>query len=406
MKNHLKLSSRLALSFALVASALAVSADARQDKGTRGKGQERSLSETLKASADAPQGRDARVISAKAGGVNLVAGGAEFRRAGEKAWLSLSTKDDLKTGDAVRTAAGSRVELLLNPGSYWRAGGETEFELVDTSHDDLRVRLARGGAVVEATGFGDFEVALNIVTPQTRVRIARAGVYRLSVLPTGETVLVVEKGRAYVGEGEGLKVKGGKVVRVGASGAPEVAKFDKKTRDELDLWSRERGKELAKANEKLSLRHANTMLANLDFDRYFTAANPGHGFWFWNGASNCYTFLSFYPGWRSPYGYGYGSWFYNPYYGGCGSCPSRRVYNGGVYAGNNGGGGYAGNSGGVVAGSGGVTNAPNSGGAPTAGPRPDAPRSEPRPMPEPMPRGGREMPIREREIEPGFRRDQ
>lgn len=279
--------------------------------------------------------RDLRVISAKAGGINHVTGRAEFRRAGEKAWLSLTTKDTLETGDAVRTETGARIEVLLNPGSYWRAGGSTEFLLENSRHEETALRLERGSAVVEATGFGNFKLDLIVFTPQTRIHIERTGVYRLTVLPTGETLLAVEKGRAYVGEGKGLQVKGGKLVRITQGAAPEVSKFDKKMRDEFDTWSRQRGKELARANEKLSLRQTNLTLANLDFNRYFTPANPGHGFWYWNGASNCYTFLSFYPGWRSPYGFGYRSWFYSPYNAGCGSCAPRIYQHQPYYAGGN-----------------------------------------------------------------------
>lgn len=351
MKRMLNISLRFTFALCLGAFASAVTAQGRQ------------------------AARDLRVISAKAGGVNLVAGGAEMRRSGEKTWLSLTTKDNLEAGDAVRTAAGGRVEVLLNPGSYWRAGSSTEFFLENAGHEETALRLEQGSAVVEATGFGDFKLNLIVITPQTRVRIERSGVYRLTVLPTGETLLAVEKGRAFVGDGTGLLVKGGKLVRVGKGTAPEVSKFDKKMRDEFDLWSRERGKELARANEKLSMRQTNAMLANLNFDRFFdVAVNPGNGFWFWNTASNCYTFLSFYPGWRSPYGFGYRSWFYSPYYGGCGGCPPRIYQHQPAYAGGNpvmtsnpAGGGGAGNGG---AGNGGVR---NPGGPPMESPRPTAP---------------------------------
>ncbi|HZI20806.1 MAG TPA: hypothetical protein VEY09_19730 [Pyrinomonadaceae bacterium] len=299
MRRTLKVSTNLVLAVGLIASALVAAAQARQV-------------------------RDARVISAKAGGVNLVTGRAEFRRAGEKVWMSLFTKDDLAAGDVVRTAAAGRVELLLNPGTYWRADGSTEFELTSDKLDDLVLRLDRGSAVIEATGFGDYDsLGLVVVTPQTRVRVVRAGVYRFKVLPTGETVLAVEKGRAFVGAGDGLKVKGGKLVRVAGDGAaPEVAKFDKKARDEFDLWSRERGRELARANERLAARQNRTMLAGLDFDRYFSTAYPSGGLWLYNSETSCYTFLSFHPGWRSPYGFGYRSWLSVPPGLLCSNCPS------------------------------------------------------------------------------------
>jgi hypothetical protein len=249
---------------------------------------------------------DARVVSARAGGVNFVSGDVKVRRAGESEWRALSAKDELKSGDAVRTGADGRVEILLNPGSYFRAGEGVEFALADASLEDLRIALARGSAIVEATGYSDLDLSITIATPRTRLRIIRSGVYRINVLrPTGVAEVVVLKGRALVGPGETI-VKGGRVARDGEGGV-ELAKIDKQDRDSLDLWSRERGKELAKANERLSQRNMTTMLAQVRFDDLF--GGPGRygfaGLWYWSAATSCYTFLPFYPYWQSPYGFGY-----------------------------------------------------------------------------------------------------
>lgn len=273
--------------------------------------------------------RDSRLISAKAGGVNFIAGDVKTRRAGARDWLAVTVKDDLKDGDSVRTGADGRVEVLLNPGSYLRAGASTEFELTDASLDNLRVRVTRGSVFVEATGYDSLGLSIQISTPQTRVEIVRAGVYRIDVAQSGETVVAVQKGRALVGEGAGAQVvKGDKEARVAGAGAVEVAKFqkkDKKQRDELDQWSRERGKELAKINGALANRQTNSLLASYQgISDMFRADFPNsYGFWFWNTGRNCYTFLPFYTGWRSPYGYGYGSMFnYYDYYN-CPGCPAR-----------------------------------------------------------------------------------
>ncbi|HEV2861182.1 MAG TPA: FecR family protein [Pyrinomonadaceae bacterium] len=276
--------------------------------------------------ARAQQSRDLKLISAVAGGVNFTTGAVEFKRRKGKAWETLTTKDDLRSGDTVRTGADGRVEILLNPGSYFRAGENTEFALVDSSLDDLRLSLSRGAAVVEATGYEEAELSIVVTTPQARVRIIRTGIYRVSAL-TGMTELTVEKGRAYVGEDEALLVKGGRVVRVG-SGPAEVAKYDKRTRDALDLWSRERGKELAKVNDRLSRRDRSAMLASLAFDPFYSAASGG--FWYRNVTAGCYTFVPYYTDWRSPYGFGYGSYFPSYYVGGCGGCNRRPYYDNGV----------------------------------------------------------------------------
>jgi hypothetical protein len=53
------------------------------------------------------------------------------------------------------------------------------------------------------------------------------------------------------------------------------------------------------------------------------------GFWFWNTAASCYTFLPFYSNWRSPYGFWYGRGYYLVPFGGPGAYgPNGPVYNG------------------------------------------------------------------------------
>ena len=265
------------------------------------------------------QNREAHFISARAGGVNFVSGDVRARHADEAVWQRLTTKDDLKTGDTVRTGADGRAEVLLNPGSYLRAGESAEFELVDASLDNLRLRLTRGSAVVEAAGYDRLGLDIAVATPQAHVHIIRSGVYRFSVLPSGVTEVAVQKGRALIGEGELAQVvKGGYVARVGAGGVEEVAKLDKNGRDDLDLWSRERGRELAKENEKLNNPQNRTLLASNGFNSLFSAQSSG--VWFFSSRVGCYTFLPFYYGWSSPYGVGYNSWLsvpsaYNGYYG-------------------------------------------------------------------------------------------
>lgn len=270
-----------------------------------------STSASSAAAAPASGERDQRVISARAGGVNHVSGDVRVRVAGGEAWRALTTEDELKAGDTVRTGAGGRVEVLLNPGSYFRAGSGAEFTLAENSLDDLRVDLARGGAVVEAMGYSGSDLSITVATPRAVVRIVRTGVYRVNALADGGAEVAVFEGRAMVGE---TLVKDGKLARAGAAGGVEVSKFDrKKSRDELDLWSRDRGKELARANEKLQRRTVNALLARSVSDDFYGRYGRGAGFWFYDDRARCYTFLPFGSYWRSPYGYWYGTGVV-PYY--------------------------------------------------------------------------------------------
>jgi uncharacterized membrane protein YgcG len=253
--------------------------------------------------------RDDRVISARAGGVNFVSGDVTVKRAGKADWETLTAEDELKAGDAVRTGADGRAEVLLNPGSYLRLGENAEFELTSPKLDDLRLRLARGSAVIEATGYGKFDLLIVVLTPTAETKIVRTGVYRVNVLAS-ETEVLVSKGLALVGATE---VKEGRAARVGASGAAVVAKFDKKLRDALDLWSRRRGEELAKANQRLRVRNAAGLLANVRFDDAFYRGGQVFGLWIRTHRPDCnFTFVPLAYGWSSPYGFFYESWLMLP----------------------------------------------------------------------------------------------
>src|SRR5438105_4234241 len=111
------------------------------------------------------------------------------------------------------------------------------------------------------------------------------------------------------------------------------------------------------------------MLARVRNDGLF-GRDFGSGFWLWNGLAGCYTFLPFYESWRSPYGFGYNTFF------GCYGCGYGYVGSGGTGSGTP----YPGTSGGGGSSSGGNT----SGGTPApvvSRPEPPPMRSEPSPPP-------------------------
>ena len=146
------------------------------------------------------QNREKFVISAKAGGINAVTGDASVHARGEVDWQQLMVTDDLNAGDRVRTSYDGRVEILLNPGSYLRVGGNSEVELSNNSLSNLEVRLLRGTAIVEATGADGLELNISISTPHTKLAIVRQGLYRLNVVPGDDTELIVRKGRVILSD--------------------------------------------------------------------------------------------------------------------------------------------------------------------------------------------------------------
>ena len=259
------------------------------------------------------QNREKFVISAKAGGINAITGGATVSsRGGNSGWEQLMITDDLNSGDRVRTAFDGRVEILLNPGSYLRLGGNSEVELLDNSLANLEVRLLRGTAIVEATGADGLELNIGISTPHARLAIVRQGLYRLNVVPEDATELIVRKGRVILGDNH-TKVKGGNKVVFSATNVSvaKLNKEEKKVQDADEVWSKQRGKELAKANSRITHGMLTSALTSYNgFNDPFS--NRGLGVWFFNRQLGCYTFLPFYYGWGSPYGSSYSTSIYYP----------------------------------------------------------------------------------------------
>lgn len=313
------------------------------------------------------QNREKFVISAKAGGINAVTGGATVVGRGASDWQQLMITDDLRSGDRVRTAFDGRVEILLNPGSYLRVGGNSEVELLDNSLANLEVKLLRGTAIVEAAGADGVELNIGISTPHTRVAIVRQGLYRLHVVPENATELIVRKGRVILSDSQ-TKVKGGNKIVFSATNVTvaKLTKEEKKKKDDVEVWSKERGEALAKANRRITDRMLNSAFASYrdPFDPW-RPYGRAFGVWFYNVQVGCYTFLPFYYGFGSPYGSSYTTSIYSPW--------GSRIYgltNYPARSGNNNGSASGGSSGGG-------SSPPAAGGSSSGGSRPAPPRVSP-----------------------------
>ncbi len=247
------------------------------------------------------------VISAEAGGVNFVDGRVAVTRKVGRSGLLLKG-DSVKVGDRVSTETESKAEILLNPGSYIRLGGNSSFEFASTSLEDLQIKLNRGSAMFEVITTNDFTFAVK--TPKATFNIVKSGVYRVDVLEDGTGKIEVWKGKAQIGDDEDAEIKKGKTATVGGDDVA-LAKFDRDERDSLEEWSRNRAKELAKVNDRLERRTLrSTLISSFDMNRWNMF--DSFGLWvydpFWGG----YCFLPFGYGWSSPYGFGFGRdiWYY------------------------------------------------------------------------------------------------
>ena len=241
------------------------------------------------------------VISAKAGGVNYIEGAVTItHKNGASGYLLKS--DNLEVGDKVTTGADGKVEILLNPGSYIRLAGNSEFEFITTALDDLKLKLNRGSAMLEVFADNDFRVIVN--TPGAQFYAVKSGVYRVDVLGDGKAKIEVWEGKAQIGDTASSVVKTGREAVVGGNQVA-VAKFDRDQKDGLESWSKTRARELAKINSRLERNALRSTLINSYGASSWNLYNS-FGLWVSDGSFSGYCFLPFGGGWYSPYGYSFG----------------------------------------------------------------------------------------------------
>lgn len=244
---------------------------------------------------------DKYVISAKAGGVNFVEGNVTVVRKNGKSGHLLKG-DDLDIGDKVSTGAGGKVELLLNPGSYVRLGGNSTFEFATTSLDDLQLRLGSGSAIFEVFASEDFRVTVN--TPMAKMFLIQSGIYRVDVMSDGGGRISVSKGRAQLADMDSTIVKSGRQATVSGNQS-DIAKFDKDNGDQLAAWSKMRAKELSRISQQVQTAGMRNSLMRSFLGRGWNMYSS-FGLWAYDSFNRSYCFLPFGRGWNSPYGYGFG----------------------------------------------------------------------------------------------------
>jgi len=253
------------------------------------------LGQTSKAPATSPY-----LISAKAGGVNFVSGNVNVVRSSGISGVLLEG-DEISVGDRVTTDMTGKAEILLNPGSYLRIGGNTSFHFISTDLENLKLSLQSGSAILEVLAADEFKVVVKL--PHSALQLTRSGVFRLDVLSDGSAKLSTFKGKAYLGATGSTEVGAGRVASI-FNGGLSVSKFDRDTNDPLDLWSKERGKDLTRLNAKLQRAPLSNSLIS-SFNQRGWGLYNSFGLWVFDPVRRMWCFLPFGYGWSSPYGWAY-----------------------------------------------------------------------------------------------------
>jgi hypothetical protein len=249
---------------------------------------------------------DTYVISAKAGGVNFVEGNVTIVRKDGKSGALLKS-DSVEVGDKVTTGADGKAEILLNPGSYVRLGADAQFEFQSTDLDNLKLKLSAGSAIFEVYADNEFKVTLDL--PANDIELTKSGVYRVDILADGRERIAVWKGKVIVGDDKAEVTAGNEVFLKGTT-ASTIAKFDRKNKDALDLWSDLRAKEASNINKRLKKAALTGSLMDA-YNRGGWNMYGSFGVWVFDPFSGRWCFMPFGRGWRSPYGYSYRFDFYD-----------------------------------------------------------------------------------------------
>jgi hypothetical protein len=242
------------------------------------------------------------VVSAKAGGVNLVQGDATIVR-DDGTSGPLLAGDRVKVGDIVSTGNNGRAEILMNPGSFVRLNNNSKFAFISTAIENLKVDVIKGNAIFEVFASKDFRVS--VVAKDARFYLIKSGVYRVDSISGQPARLEVWKGRAQVADMNATTVKKGRAA-VGATSGISISKF-RKDKDDFEVWSKARAKMIAKSNSNLASRSLNRNILNGYRSNRWNCYDSV-GLWVFNRRIRSYSFLPFGYGWRSPYGFGLGSY--------------------------------------------------------------------------------------------------
>ena len=262
-----------------------------------------SVKQDKRESREAAAASSLYVISAKAGAVNYTSGKVAIDRKNAKSGY-LVKGDTVEKGEKVRTGDDGKAEILLNPGSYVRLSQNAVFKFNSTSLDDLQISLTSGSAIFEIITDDDFNVAVS--TPSSNYQLLKSGIYHVEALNDGSGKISVWKGKAKYGLGKNDVVKGGQTTAI-VNGQISVQKFDRDNKSEFAVWSRDRAKEIARANAKLQQRAMSRSLISSFAQGGYRGWGSSNrfGLWVFDPFSSGYCFLPFGYGWSSPYGFGF-----------------------------------------------------------------------------------------------------
>lgn len=249
-------------------------------------------------------------ISTKGGLLNVVEGLADVHSARDMRWEKARPLLQMRHGDELRTHENSRVEVLLNPGSFARLGGESKMRLLNDRLVELSLEMLTGSMEIEAGNMKSIR-QIKVMMRGNQFTLVKDGIYRFDVDGSGKLSARVFRGEMHLAatNGKTKTLKKSSVVNIDAgNNALAFAHFDTKQTDGLSQWGIYRAGILAQANRSAAQSYVSTY----GLGSYYGYGLLGYGGWYYNPFYGFYTFLpgynsfySFFGGYYSPYGYYY-----------------------------------------------------------------------------------------------------
>jgi len=201
---------------------------------------------------------------------------------------------DIKENQKFRTEDG-RAEILLTPGVFLRMGENSSIQMVSNKLTDTRVEVFSGSVMVECDEIQKNDAkdnAVMLLYKGDTMVLVKHGLYRVDTDPAR---FQVYDGEAIVkGDSGQVTLRSGKETAL--TGVLMAENFDKKSVDDLYLWSSQRSSYLAKASVSSA-----TTLRN--------SSGGGYSPWQYNSMFGMFTYVPYGGMAYSPFGWG----FYSPY---------------------------------------------------------------------------------------------
>ncbi len=170
-----------------------------------------------------------------------IRGTVSFVPAGENDWVEAQINRPLITGDKLWTDHDSRAELEIGS-SVLRLDGETSFDFLNLDDQTAQIELTQGSLNLHVRRLYDNQV-YEVDTPTLAFVINRVGVYRLTVLPNGQSTVVnvlQGGGDAYGEGGARSRIEEGQSVTFNDSALRDYYTDSLPPPDSFDAFVRER----------------------------------------------------------------------------------------------------------------------------------------------------------------------